>query len=75
MAMLKLREYQENAIDFVYETNRTLILAAVGGICPLCGAIEDTNVSFAGDVGKRRIYWNGGLGPYETKKSRETNGL
>ena len=29
--MLKLREYQENAIDFVYETNRALILAAVGG--------------------------------------------
>ena len=45
------------------------VMTGLRGICPLCGAREDTKASFARDVGRQRIYWHGGLGPYETKKS------
>ena len=30
MVMLKLREYQENAVDFIYERDRAMVLASVG---------------------------------------------
>ena len=30
MAMLKLREYQEKAVDFIYERDRAMVLASVG---------------------------------------------
>ena len=28
MVMLKLREYQENAVDFIYERDRAMVLAS-----------------------------------------------